>query len=192
MSMAIPQQVDLRHAMRLANDRLALAQGQLDPFSMCHALTQVARCYKLMGMLAETQTCLQQALRWSRLMGGTDGVVDLLCELGETAATLAATHAAAHAATLVDTRHPPRAAQALRQRARGHALEASTLACHVSDPQCEAQVLLRISDILDRCGNRDDAVLLQTRALRLMADPAQAEAMPDPHLMPGIGRLADG
>lgn len=180
MTHALPEAVNLRRAMRLADNSLALAQAQPEPFGMCHALTQVARCYKLMGLLSETQLCLQQALGWCRLMGGTDGVVDLLCELGETAAALAETDSLS------------RQAQASRQRARSHALQASALAAQVADPQAEAQVLLRISDILNRCGDRDDAVLLQTRALRRLADPWQTEPMANPHLMPGIGRLADG
>lgn len=179
MSKELPQTVDLHRAMRMANERLRLAQAQPDAFSMCHALTQVARCYKLMGLLAETQLCLQQALGWCRLMGSNDAVVDLLCELSETAATLA------------ETDDRPRHAHASKLRACCYALQASAAAAHVSDPQAEAQMLLRISDVLARCGDRDDAALLQTRALRLLADPAQTEPAANPHLMPGLGRLAD-
>ena len=73
--------------------------------------------------------------------------------------------------------------------ARLNDVEASTLAGRVADPSWEVQVLLRISDVLDRCGDRDDAVQLQTRALRLMSGAA-AEAV-DPALLPSLGRLAD-
>jgi hypothetical protein len=51
-------------------------------------------------------------------------------------------------------------------------------------------VLLRISDVLDCCGDRDDAVLLQTRALRLMTGSLAAGG-PDPAQLPSLGRLAD-
>jgi hypothetical protein len=59
----------------------------------------------------------------------------------------------------------------------------------VADPDWEIKVLLRVSDVLDRCGDRDDAVQLQTRALRLMAHDATAQI--DPRVLPGLGRLAD-
>ena len=52
----------------------------------------------------------------------------------------------------------------------------------MSDPQWEIRVLMRASDVLDRCGDHDDAVLLQQRAMVLMglhnaaADPAPLQA----------------
>ena len=47
----------------------------------------------------------------------------------------------------------------------------------VADPQWEIKVLLRVSDVLDRCGDHDDAVELQSRAMRLMyGDAATPEA----------------
>jgi hypothetical protein len=61
----------------------------------------------------------------------------------------------------------------------------------VADTGWEAQVLLRISDVFDRCGDRDDAVQLQTRALRLMSGSLKAGGA-DPALLPSLGRLADG
>ena len=44
----------------------------------------------------------------------------------------------------------------------------ATGARSVADPQWEITVLLRVSDVLDRCGDHDDAVALQSRAMRLM------------------------
>ena len=35
-------------------------------------------------------------------------------------------------------------------------------------PHWEIKVLLRASDVLDRCGDHDDAITLQTRAMELM------------------------
>ena len=48
------------------------------------------------------------------------------------------------------------------------------LAGHVADAQWEVTVLLRISDVLDRCGDHDDAVQLQARAMGLMYGPLLA------------------
>ena len=61
-----------------------------------------------------------------------------------------------------------RRSHAALERTRDWAFEATGLAGHVADPQWEIKVLLRISDVLDRCGDHDDAVELQSRAMRLM------------------------
>ena len=55
-----------------------------------------------------------------------------------------------------------------RDRARDQAFEAARLAGLATDPNWEIRVLLRASDVLDRCGDHDDSVLLQQRALVLM------------------------
>jgi len=60
------------------------------------------------------------------------------------------------------------AAQAALERTRDRAFEASAMAAHVADPDWEITVLLRISDVLDRCGDHDDAVALQSRAMHLI------------------------
>lgn len=179
MSSLPPTEAELRAAMRLASAQLdeARARARAEPFEMVHTLTQVARCYRGLRMLPSAEACLLQALRWGRISGSIDAVVDLVCELSETTVALAG-----QAADAGD-------AHVARERAREHAFEASTLAGRVSDPSWEVQVLLRISDVLDRCGDRDDAVQLQTRALRRMSG-AVAEA-PDPALLPSLGRLAD-
>jgi hypothetical protein len=180
MSSMPPTQAELRDAMRLASARLDEAETRAEPFEMAHALTQVARCYRGLQMLPSAEACLLQALRWSRLAGSIDGTVDLVCELSETTVALAG-----H----LGPRDPARGHAAL-DRARDHAFEASTLAGRVADSSWEVQVLLRISDVLDRCGDRDDAIQLQTRALRLMSDAAAGEGS-DPAQLPGLGRLAD-
>jgi tetratricopeptide (TPR) repeat protein len=180
MSSLHPGDTELRDAMRLASARLDEAEARSEPFEMVHALTQVARCYRGLQMLPSAEACLLQALCWSRLTGSIDGIVDLVCELSETTVALAAQ------AQPTD----PARARAARERARDHAFEASTLAGRVADSSWEVQVLLRISDVLDRCGDRDDAVQLQTRALRLMSGVTASE-IGDPALLPGLGRLAD-
>ncbi len=179
MSSQPPTEAELRDAMRLASVQLDEAEARAEPFEMVHALTQVARCYRGLSMLPSAEACLLQALRWSRVCGSIDATVDLVCELSETTVALASQTQPQDASR----------AHAARERARDHAFEASTLAGRVADPSWEVQVLLRISDVLDRCGDRDDAVQLQTRALRLMSGAA-AEAV-DPALLPSLGRLAD-
>jgi len=171
----------LRDAMQLASAQLDAAQNRAEPFEMSHALTQVGRCYRGMQMLPSAEACLLQALRWSRLTGSVDAVVDLVCELSETTVALSGWQ----------DQQDQGSGHAARERARDHAFEASTLAGRVADTGWEAQVLLRISDVFDRCGDRDDAVQLQTRALRLMSGSLQAGGA-DPRLLPSLGRLADG
>ena len=48
------------------------------------------------------------------------------------------------------------------------AFEAARVAAHAADPHWEIKVLLRASDVLDRCGDHDDAITMQTRAMTLM------------------------
>jgi tetratricopeptide (TPR) repeat protein len=169
----------LRAELRLASAALANAECSGQPLVFSAALAQLARCYRAMGALASAEAYLELALRWSRSGSAVDGTVDLLCEAADLAECLSRAHEA----------RQPGTGHAARERARDHAFEAGTLAGRVTDPTWEIQVLLRISDVLDRCGDRDDAVQMQTRALRLMAGPT-AEAL-NPHVMPSIGRLAD-
>ena len=133
-----------------------------------------------MHQMASAETYFEQALVWARVAGSNDQVVDLLCELCDTAARVAANCEAAQAG----------AGDAARERMRDHAFEASALANRVADTGWEAQVLLRVSDVSDRCGDRDDAVVLQTRAFRLMSGSLSG-SVPDPRLLPSLGRLAD-
>ena len=168
-----------RHALCTASAALDAAEVRRDPYEMSQALAQVARGYARLRAAASVESHLELALRWARRSRSTDLTVDLLCELSDAAERLA--HAQDSEAS--GTGH------AARERARDHAFEAGTLAGRVADPDWEVRVLLRISDILDRCGDRDDAVQMQARALRLMS--GSADAVLDPHVMPGLGRLAD-
>lgn len=168
-----------REALRQASAALDAAELNGDPYGRTQALMQLARAYGKMNAPACAETYLQIALRWARTAHARDLTVDVLCELSSAAEYVAQAHEA----------RVPGSGHAARERARDHAFEASTLAGRVADPQWEIKVLLRISDVLDRCGDRDDAVQMQTRAMRLMAGPA-AEAL-NPHVMPALGRLAD-
>ena len=60
----------------------------------------------------------------------------------------------------------------------------------MADPSWEVLVLLRVPDVLDRCGDRADAVLLQTRALRLMTG-SLVSGTSNATQVPSLGRLAD-
>jgi hypothetical protein len=169
-----------RQAMRRAAAQLDAAEARGQPFEMSQALAEVARCYRALRIWSTTEQSLERALRWARVTGSTDLLVDLLCETSEAACALAEQLDAAK-------RGKGRPA---RERARDHAFEATTLAAHTADTHWEVQVLLRISDVLDRCGDKDDAMLLQTRALRLMSGSLQ-HGPGDPSLLPSLGRLAD-
>jgi hypothetical protein len=167
-------------ALREALVALDTASQHHQPMLMSQALVDVARCYAALPSLRHAVTCYQQALRWARVTGATDHLADLLCELCDTSATLA---------QALDEQRPGSGHPA-RERARELAFEASALAGRVADPGWEVKLLLRISDIHDRCGDHGDAVLLQTRALRLMGGPFKGQAA-DPCLLPSLGRLAD-
>ncbi|MCW5610124.1 MAG: hypothetical protein KIS83_05490 [Rubrivivax sp.] len=166
-----------REALRRAASRLDEAELRGRPCEMSQALAAMAAGYRLLGADAQAEAMFESALRWGRLAGSADGVVDLLCALAETASRLAATQEA-------EGRGRGRAA---RERARDHAFEASQLAAHVADPRWEVQVLLRISEVLDRCGDRDDALQLQQRALRIVT----AQPAPDPRVLRAPRGLAD-
>lgn len=171
-----PARAALRHAA------LALDAAELlgEPAQISQALLDMAQAYRTLQALPSAEAVFEAALRWARAARCTDATVDTLCALCETAADLAAVLDAQEAGT----------GHAARERARDHAFEASTLAPRVADAGWEVKVLLRISDVLDRCGDRDDAVQLQTRALRLMSNSAQPGAL-NPALLPSLGRLAD-
>jgi tetratricopeptide (TPR) repeat protein len=125
---------------------------------MALALAQMARCYRALQALGPAETYLERALAWARTLGAADQAVEILCLLAETSCSLAELY----------QQDDSRRSHAALERTRDWAFEATGLAGHVADPQWEIKVLLRISDVLDRCGDHDDAVQLQSRAMRLM------------------------
>jgi hypothetical protein len=138
------------------------ASGQAHPHELMAAHVDVAHAYVDELALAPAEAHLERALSQSLLMPGVDGRVDLLCELAELAARSAEREKhSAHGTA--------EGGSAARRRARQHAAQAASLAAQVSDPSWEIKVLLRVSDVFDRCGNHDEAVELQSRAMRLMA-----------------------
>jgi tetratricopeptide (TPR) repeat protein len=149
---------ELREALKRAVSRLDEAERQGRPDELAHALMPVAACYRSMGALGAAEDALRQALRCARATRSVSLQVAVLCDLAETACGLALDPGRSDAAT----------ARAARDRARDEAFEAASLASSVMDGDWSVRALLRVSDVLNRCGDHDDAACLQARALQLM------------------------
>ncbi|MED5618194.1 hypothetical protein [Ideonella sp. BN130291] len=148
-----------RDTLTLALRTLELAeQAGAAPTARLQALALVARAYRGLGALSQAESYLQQALRWADCVGGADAGVDLLCELAELAVQRAD-------GCIEDD---PVAARLARERARDLCFDAAARASRTADAQWEVHVLLRVSDVLDRSGDRHDAISLQCRALQLL------------------------
>ena len=163
-----------RQALALALRTLDLAQLRQRPADMSVALSLVARSFKALGAFPAAEDYLLQARRWATLLPGHDALVDLECELAEVACSRAEAALAAG--------EDRRLLREARENARLHAFEAASLAGQASDAQWEVKVLLRVSEVLDRCGDHDDAATLQNRAISLMglnAALAEATALQD-------------
>jgi hypothetical protein len=155
-----------RAALSTALAQLDVAEASAKPHPMSQALAQVARCYRRMGEHDVAAQCLRRACRWAGLLGAADSRLDLLCELAETMLE----------ASLAYDDDEPQHARRLRDQTRDHCFEVSRLCGHCADAQWEVTVLLRVSDVLDRCGDHDDAIALQCRALQLIARHAMVDA----------------
>jgi len=147
-----------REALVTALNTLDAAERQPHPVVMSLALAKVGHCCSDAGALAQAEWYLQRALRWAMTLGSADGAIDLVCELAELAVRRAG-EAAGTDATQV---------HALRGQARDRCFEAAGMASRAADPHWEVHVLLRVSEVLDRCGDHDDAISLQCRALHLL------------------------
>lgn len=146
-----------REQLRLAVARLDRAERDAQPYEMACALTAVARSYKRLRALPAAEETLRLALRRAVMNSSVDMQVDLLCELAETICD--------HAEQIGPEEH--RSAHAARERARDAVYQAAALADRVADEQWGARALLRVSDVLNRCGDHDDASWLQSRAMGL-------------------------
>ena len=163
-----------RAALEMAVRRLDEAERERQPAAMCDALAGIARCYSALSAYPQAMDFMRQALRWSYALGGVDQRVELLCELAELAC------AAAENVEADNEEDGERQARSARDLARDMAFEAAKVATHAADPHWEIKVLLRASDALDRLGDHDDAVTLQTRAMSLMVrHPDVSDAMID-------------
>jgi hypothetical protein len=162
-----------REALRQAMQRLSQAEclgGNAQAAAMCQALAEAAKALAKLHAYGPAESYLAQALRWAAVMGGHDLPADLWCALAEVATD---------AAALAQAEGQRARSRAARERARDHAFEAARLAALTTDPNWEIRVLLRASDVLDRCGDHDDAVQLQQRALVLMGMGHAAAAAGD-------------
>lgn len=173
----LPDDKATRKALRDAIAALDLTLSTGQAWAIAEARLGVSRCYRLLGALPMALALLEVGLQSAQ---GTDQRVELLVER----ISVLAQHA-----EKLETQGRGRGRNA-RDLAREHVFEAAGLAARVADPRWEVTVLLHLSDVLDRFGDRDDAVNLQTRALRLMSS-ASTSAAPDPMWRPGLGRLAD-
>lgn len=145
---------------------LELAESNGSASTRVAALTAVAQAYAEMGAFSMAEWYLHQALSAAREGNAARAIVDILCRLAEAGV------AASHADPLADAREH----HTTRERARDRAYEATLIAARAADRQWEIDVLMRVSDILDRCGDHDDAVALHGRALELVTRPYLASA----------------
>jgi hypothetical protein len=168
--------VDARETLRAALRHLESVQALQRTWAMAEAHRAVAAAYRDLGALASAAAMLETALRWAHGTGGADQVVALLCEHVELLA---------RQSEFLE-RHERGSGRPARDRARDLVFEATRRATGVADPQWEVTVLLRLSDVLDRFGDRDDATTLQVRALRLTMG---GDGYADPRAVAGpIGR----
>jgi tetratricopeptide (TPR) repeat protein len=170
-----------RRELRDAAAALDLAERFHQPLEMALALAQMARSYKALQAHGPAELMLERALAWARLLGAADPAVEILCLLAECNCSMAEAHRHSDA----------RCGHAALERTRDRAFEAVREAAHVADPQWEIKVLLRVSDVLDRCGDHDDAVQLQSRAMRLMYVPHLGTEAPGASV-PGAPRPTEG
>lgn len=149
---------DVQQALQQLQQVQALAAaGQCHGIVLCEALTEAARALASVHAYGPADSCLAQALQAALLLGTADLQADLHCALAEVAT---------NAADLAQLRG--QASGDTRRRARDHAHAAVQLASHTADPHWEVKLLLRASDVLDRCGRHDDALAVQQRALVLI------------------------
>jgi len=161
----------LRTALEFAVQQLDAAEQEREPAAMSEALAGIARCYRALAAYPTAMDFMHQALRWSYALGGVDQRIELLCELAELSCE------AGDAASGEDGERQRLLA---RDCARDMAFEGARVAAHAADPHWEIKVLLRASDVLDRCGDHDDAITMQTRAMTLMVrHPDVADSIAD-------------
>ena len=149
---------DPQRLLRQALSALDRAEQDASPTAVIPALAQAAQAYRGLGAPAIADWYLRKAIAAARAHGTVQSVVSVLCASADLAA------AAASAKTCSDND----ARRAARERARDQAFEAALLAAQSEDTAWEIDVLMEVSDVLDRCGDHDDAVALQCRVLELI------------------------
>lgn len=185
-STGTPQQ---RAALDDALRQLDAAESEAQPAGLCLALAEVAVALIALGDAHSSQLMIGRALRWSALVARADLRADLLCTLAE-ACCLAAEQIEERLRqdesagfddinaidnfdsfdnTTTDDAEDPadheRMVQGEYARARDCVDEAAALAGFATDPMYEVRLLLRVSAVLERCGDMGDAVQMQFRAM---------------------------
>ena len=158
-----------RQALRDATFALDAAEAVGEPAVLSQILAHVSACHRRLGALAEAVWYAKRGLQLTRSLSAVDASVDALCELAELAI---------ERADGLDAQDESRGAHRLRDSARDHGFEAAQLALRSADPQWEITVLLRISDLFDRLGDHDDAIVLQCRAVELMTHASRSGSEP--------------
>jgi hypothetical protein len=169
---ALPDGV-ARQALQTSLRLLELVESRQQPAEMSQALAQVGRCLKSLAAYGAAENYLAQALRWAAMVDAVDARVEIFCELAEVASAAADALGGergdddepAGDAAATD---PSLASRAARDSARDLAYDAATAASRSADSHWEAKVLLRLSDVLVRCGDHDDAASMQLRAMLLL------------------------
>lgn len=151
---------DLHGTLQSIVTALRHAQASGRAWALCDALTCAGRAYRILDAPKPALAVFDLALRWSYACGSADLRVDVLCELCETHVQ-AVERLAAPAANEAEAA----ACRASAAQARELAYEAARLAPQVTDACWEVKVLLRLSDLLDRIGDHDEATALQGRAM---------------------------
>lgn len=162
-----------REALHEALRQLQVAEayhGHARAIVLCEGLTGVAQALAGLHAYGPAEQHLALALRCAAQLGGCDLVADLHCAWAEVAT---------NAADLAEAQGDVASRESARDRARDHAVEGARLARRATDPNWELRLVLRASDVMERCGDHDEAIQLQQRALQLMgmadADPAPGD-----------------
>jgi hypothetical protein len=150
-----------RQALRNAEAALDEAEHKGEPARLSQALAWVAHCHHRMGALAEAVWYAKRGLAVARGLSAVDASVDALCTLAELSVERAAR---------LDTSDETRGVHRLQDAARDYAFEASQVVQHCADANWEVAVLLRASEVLERLGDHDDAIVLQRRMVNLITE----------------------
>jgi hypothetical protein len=147
--------VSLRQALR----SLEKADVRGDGAAWTRALVQVADGYQAAGDPAGAEWHLEQGLRRAHRCGQSETRLQVLCELASAALAAAVRH---------DDLGEDRLAHIARERVRDHCFEAMRQLSCAAEPTLQAAVLMRLADLLELCGDADDALALHTRALGVL------------------------
>jgi hypothetical protein len=156
-------EVNPHAALRAALLAVERAEATASQQMLWPAWLDVARCWRRMGATEEAHGSLRNALRVARSARSSAALVDVLCEVAENTCDLADMHVGVSRERV---RH-------WRDRARDEVFEASTWLLGAEPSAKAVETLLRLSDVLSRCGDHDDASVLQMRALAWMSRAAE-------------------